>query len=190
MPRASGYRMKNRCCLGHPPPRCIRCLQIDQIGGDQRVTQRPGQRDQQADQTKRHPLRQRSVTATTDANGKHVKVAKRNPYAAREWLPHEKPMPMSASISLRSASAWVFTLANAWLPFSVSTRWRFRRSSSEPERMTQTELAQLLGLEDASMVPLVDRLVKQSLWRSTARRQACAVRCRRWVNVRVCDNKC
>lgn len=35
--------------------------------------------------------------------------------------------------------------------------------ASEPERMTQTELAQLLGLEDASMVPLVDRLVKQSL---------------------------
>jgi hypothetical protein len=27
--------------------------------------------------------------------------------------------------------------------------------ASEPERMTQTELAQLLGLEDASMVPLV-----------------------------------
>lgn len=35
--------------------------------------------------------------------------------------------------------------------------------ASEPQRMTQTELAQLLGLEDASMVPLVDRLVKQSL---------------------------
>lgn len=35
--------------------------------------------------------------------------------------------------------------------------------ASEPQRMTQTELAQMLGLEDASMVPLVDRLVKQSL---------------------------
>ncbi|MCZ4058752.1 MarR family transcriptional regulator [Pantoea sp. LMR881] len=35
--------------------------------------------------------------------------------------------------------------------------------ASEPNRLTQTELAQLLGLEDASMVPLVDRLVKQEL---------------------------
>ncbi|MEG3112877.1 MULTISPECIES: MarR family transcriptional regulator [Pantoea] len=35
--------------------------------------------------------------------------------------------------------------------------------ASEPGRLTQTELAQLLGLEDASMVPLVDRLVKQEL---------------------------
>ncbi len=35
--------------------------------------------------------------------------------------------------------------------------------ASEPQRLTQTELAQLMGLEDASMVPLVDRLVKQDL---------------------------
>lgn len=35
--------------------------------------------------------------------------------------------------------------------------------ASEPNRLTQTELAQLLGLEDASMVPLLDRLVKQEL---------------------------
>lgn len=34
-------------------------------------------------------------------------------------------------------------------------------SSKHP--LTQTELAQLLGLEDASMVPLIDRLVKQEL---------------------------
>ncbi|WP_210451924.1 MarR family winged helix-turn-helix transcriptional regulator [Pantoea ananatis] len=35
--------------------------------------------------------------------------------------------------------------------------------ASEPQRLTQTELAQRMGLEDASMVPLVDRLVKQDL---------------------------
>ncbi|WP_205952870.1 MarR family winged helix-turn-helix transcriptional regulator [Pantoea stewartii] len=35
--------------------------------------------------------------------------------------------------------------------------------ASEPQRLTQTELAQLMGLEDASMVPLVDRLVRQDL---------------------------
>lgn len=35
--------------------------------------------------------------------------------------------------------------------------------ASDPKPLTQTELAQLLGLEDASMVPLVDRLVKQEL---------------------------
>ncbi|MDJ0090781.1 MULTISPECIES: MarR family winged helix-turn-helix transcriptional regulator [Pantoea] len=35
--------------------------------------------------------------------------------------------------------------------------------ASEPQRLTQTELAQRMGLEDASMVPLIDRLVKQDL---------------------------
>lgn len=35
--------------------------------------------------------------------------------------------------------------------------------ASETRPLTQTELAQLLGLEDASMVPLIDRLVKQGL---------------------------
>ncbi|AWQ19296.1 MarR family transcriptional regulator [Pantoea ananatis] len=35
--------------------------------------------------------------------------------------------------------------------------------ASETQRLTQTELAQRMGLEDASMVPLVDRLVKQDL---------------------------
>jgi len=35
--------------------------------------------------------------------------------------------------------------------------------ASETRPYTQTELAQLLGLEDASMVPLIDRLVKQEL---------------------------
>lgn len=35
--------------------------------------------------------------------------------------------------------------------------------ASEPEPLTQTELAQMMGLEDASMVPLIDRLVKQEL---------------------------
>lgn len=35
--------------------------------------------------------------------------------------------------------------------------------ASEPQRLTQTELAQRMGLEDASMVPMVDRLVKQDL---------------------------
>ncbi|MDL4914576.1 MAG: MarR family transcriptional regulator [Enterobacterales bacterium endosymbiont of Blomia tropicalis] len=35
--------------------------------------------------------------------------------------------------------------------------------ASDPNPLTQTELAQLLGLEDASIVPLVDRLVKQAL---------------------------
>lgn len=33
----------------------------------------------------------------------------------------------------------------------------------EPEPMTQKALAQALGLEDASVVPLIDRLVKQQL---------------------------
>jgi len=35
--------------------------------------------------------------------------------------------------------------------------------ASETRPLTQTELAQMLGLEDASMVPLIDRLVKQEL---------------------------
>jgi len=35
--------------------------------------------------------------------------------------------------------------------------------ASETQPLTQTELAQMLGLEDASMVPLIDRLVKQEL---------------------------
>lgn len=35
--------------------------------------------------------------------------------------------------------------------------------ASETRPLTQTELAQMLGLEDASMVPLIDRLVKQGL---------------------------
>lgn len=35
--------------------------------------------------------------------------------------------------------------------------------ASDPNPLSQTELAQLLGLEDASIVPLVDRLVKQAL---------------------------
>ena len=35
--------------------------------------------------------------------------------------------------------------------------------ASETRSLTQTELAQMLGLEDASMVPLIDRLVKQEL---------------------------
>ncbi|MFS2222690.1 MarR family winged helix-turn-helix transcriptional regulator [Pantoea sp. B65] len=35
--------------------------------------------------------------------------------------------------------------------------------AGEAEPMTQTALAQVLGLEDASVVPLIDRLVKQKL---------------------------
>jgi len=35
--------------------------------------------------------------------------------------------------------------------------------ASEPQPPTQKALAQLLGLEEASVVPLVDRLVKQQL---------------------------
>ncbi|MFH8134082.1 MarR family winged helix-turn-helix transcriptional regulator [Pantoea osteomyelitidis] len=46
---------------------------------------------------------------------------------------------------------------------SMSSWLAIATLASEPTPLTQKELAQLLGLEDASLVPLISRLVKNNL---------------------------